>query len=83
MVPSKCGVPFEPLDLLAQNQNLDLTKLDNVNQINRDPSNPGFDMQLDLSCSKLHFFRVPIFDASVICADSRQVQNLRYCNDNA
>ena len=69
MVPSKCGVPFDPLDLPAQNQNLDLTELDNVNQINGDPFKPGFDMHLDLSCSRLNFFRVPIFDASVICAD--------------
>ena len=83
MVPSKCGVLFDPLALPAQNQNLDLTELDNVNQINRDPSKPEFDMHLNLSCSRLHFFRVPIFDALIICASLRHVQNLTHCNDNA
>ena len=76
MVPSKCGVPFEPLSLPAQKKNFDLTELDNVNQINRDPSNPGFQIHLDLSCSRLQFFRAPIFDALVIYANSLQ-QTLR------
>ena len=82
MVPSKCGVPFELISLPSQNQNPDLIELFNVNQINRDPSKPWFDMHLDLSCSRLQFFRAPIFDALVIFTDSlQQALNIKNLND--